>query len=171
MNYAKTPLGTIATNASHTSHYNYYTYAPMHLIGRLASGVDTATVNVQTWADDGSGGVQSGTSESITGTVTRSITTSTAYHFFPKATSTTVTAGQRQTRAMALREPSNEYRYAELIALLNPTIYIRKPLGVEVYSGGITVKAIGGGTIPFTVDEYTTSQGAEVIAIHTTKQI
>jgi hypothetical protein len=72
---------------------------------------------------------------------------------------------------MTLREPSNDYRYAELIAFIDPTIYIRKPAGVEVYSGSIIVKEIGGGTIPFTVDEYTTAPGANVVAVHIPKQI
>ncbi|MDR3168951.1 MAG: hypothetical protein LBU27_04250 [Candidatus Peribacteria bacterium] len=128
-------------------------------------------MNVQTWADDGGGGIQSGTQESITGTVTKSTTPSTAYYFLPKTTSTTAIAGQRTTLAMTLREPSNEYKYAELLGFINPTIYIRKPVGVEVYSGSITVKEIGGGAIPFTVEEYTTAQEANIIAIHIPKQI
>jgi hypothetical protein len=121
---------------------------------------------VQTRADDGSGGIQSGSQNSVTGTVTKSTNTSQGYYFYANNNNTTATAGQNSTYTLYLREPSNEYRYGELVAFINPTIYIRKPAGVEVYSGGITVKKIGGATIPFTVDEYTTSTGADMVAIH-----
>ncbi|GHV25645.1 hypothetical protein FACS1894176_04650 [Bacteroidia bacterium] len=138
----------------------------MYLMGRLASGVNSATVNVQTWADGGSGGILSGTQNSITGTVTRNTNTSQGYRLVASTSNTTVTAGQTLTRKMSLREPDNAYRYGDLVAFINPTIYIRKPAGVEVYSGSIIVKKIGGTNIPFTVDEYTTSQGANIVAIH-----
>jgi hypothetical protein len=72
---------------------------------------------------------------------------------------------------MSLREPSNEYKYGELVAFVNPTIYIRKPAGVQVYSDSITVKEINGVSIPFTVEEYTTTKQADIIAIHISKQI
>jgi uncharacterized membrane protein len=72
---------------------------------------------------------------------------------------------------MSLREPHNDYRYGELVAFTDPTIYIRKPVGVQVYSSGIIVKEIGGKTLPFTVDEYTTDKGADIVAIHIPKQI
>jgi hypothetical protein len=143
----------------------------MHLIGRLASGVNSATVNLQTWADDGSGGMQSGSQNSITGTVTTSTTTSQGYYFYAKSNNTNVTAGQTLTWTMYLREPSNEYKYGELVAFTDPTIYIRKPAGVQIYSGSIIVKEIGSGAIPFTVDEYTTPQGADILAVHIPKQI
>jgi hypothetical protein len=74
---------------------------------------------------------------------------------------------------MTLREPSNDYRYAELVAFVDPTIYIRKPAGVQIYSdsGSVVVKEIGGSNIPFTLSEYTTSKGADIVAIHIPKQI
>jgi hypothetical protein len=72
---------------------------------------------------------------------------------------------------MILREPSNEYRYGELVAFIDPTIYIRKPAGVQIYSGSVVVNEISGSNIPFTVSEYTTTQGADIIAIHIPKQI
>jgi hypothetical protein len=58
---------------------------------------------------------------------------------------------------MSLREPDNAYRYGHFAAFVDPTIYIRKPAGVEIYTGTITVKKIGGAAIRFTIDEYTTS--------------
>jgi hypothetical protein len=72
---------------------------------------------------------------------------------------------------MRLREPDNEYKYGELIAFVDPTIYIRKPAGVQIYSGSVVVNEINGSNIPFTLSEYTTSQGANIIAIHIPKQI
>lgn len=138
----------------------------MHLMGRLASGVNSATVNVQTRADDGSGGMYSGSQNSITGTVTKSTNTSQGYYFYAQNNSTTATAGKTSTSTFYLREPNNGYKYGELVAFVNPNIYIRKPDGVQIYSGSINVKKIGGTTIPFTVDEYISSQGAEIVAIH-----
>jgi hypothetical protein len=72
---------------------------------------------------------------------------------------------------MTLREPGNESLYGQLVAFVDPTIYIRKPAGVQVYPDSIVVKEIGGSNIPFTVSGYTTSQGADIIAIHIPKQI
>ena len=172
LNYAKATLGTVAASQqSHDYHYNFYDQVTMHLMGRLATGVNSAMVNVQTRTDDGVGGVVSGSQNSITGTVTRSTTTSAGYHFLPKFSSTSVTAGQRSSRTMTLREPSNEYTYGQLVAFTDPTIYIRKPTGVEVYSGNIIVKEMEGGEIPFIVNEYTTAQGAEIVAISIPKEI
>jgi hypothetical protein len=59
---------------------------------------------------------------------------------------------------MQLREPDNSYRYGHFAAFADPTIYIRKPAGVQILTGSITVKKIGGANIPFIVSEYTTTQ-------------
>jgi hypothetical protein len=69
---------------------------------------------------------------------------------------------------MYLREPNNGYRYGHFIAFTDPTIYIRKPAGVQIFSGSITVKKIGGAAISsFTVQEYETpyTSGQQIIAI------
>jgi hypothetical protein len=57
-------------------------------------------------------------------------------------TSTTLVAGQSLTQKISLREPSNQYRYGDIVAFTNPTIYIRNPNGVQISTGSITVKKI-----------------------------
>jgi hypothetical protein len=89
---AKAPIGSITQGAPHGYHYNFYHQAPMHLIGRLTSQASSATVNVQTRADNGSGGIQAGSQNSVTGTVTKSLDTSQGYRFTSETNSTTVTA-------------------------------------------------------------------------------
>lgn len=128
-------------------------------------------MTLQTWADNGSGGATTGTQNNLTLSVTNNSNNSEAYRFTANTKDTTVTAGQRKTWTMSLREPSNEYRYGRFLAFADPTIYIRKPAGVEIYSGDVTVKKISGASVPFTVDEYTTAKGAQIIAIHITTKI
>jgi hypothetical protein len=43
-------------------------------MGRLTSGVNLATVTVSSWADDGNGGIQSGTQTTATTTVSKNDT-------------------------------------------------------------------------------------------------
>ena len=172
LSYAKAPIGTFTQQGtSGNSHYSNYITSPMHVMGRLASTAASATVNVQTRAGDGSGGVQSGSHNSITGTITKNLTNPYVY-FYAKNASMSVTAGQTATQTVYLRENDSISNLNDHVAaFVNPTIYIRKPAGVHIYSGSITVNEMSGGAVPFTISEYTTTQGAEVIAIHISKQI
>ena len=126
-----------------------------HLIGRLASGTNVAMVTASTWADDGSGGVETGSKISVSGTVTRKDTASVQLGFLiTPNTDIVIPAGSSQTVTFLVRRMS-EFPYMDIQGLSNPTIYIRKPAGIRIDKSSISITGKAG--VTHTVTEYTTA--------------
>jgi hypothetical protein len=137
--YAKAKIGDILYKKRRGS--SYYVYATAHVMGRLGSGVASATVRMNTWSDPGDGTKEPGSESGGTGTVTRSTNASlTPYFVLVNGNSFSATAGQKTTIQFNVKEGDSQYLYGNLLAFTNPNIYIRKPAGTQIDLGSIVVK-------------------------------
>jgi hypothetical protein len=85
-----------------------------------------------------------------------------------------VLAGEQKTLSLALSPANsghaNAYMYMHSLGYSNPTVYLREMPGVTIDKSSIEVKK-NGGNVPFSVTEYTTSMGVNVIAIQVFTEI
>jgi hypothetical protein len=149
----------------------YYneTHNTVRIIGRLGDGVNAATVTVNTRSDSGNGSKEMGSENTLTSTITRIASPGVVIRDIPTlGTQFDVVAGTRKTIGRTL--DAYYYQSRDLMGFTNPTVYLRKPTGVAIDTDSITVTK-NGQTIPFTISEYVTSQGAGIVAIHTTAKV
>jgi hypothetical protein len=133
------------------------------MIGRLTEGVNQSTVTITAWADNGSGGIQSGSLVTKTGIIKRDPTANTTVGMNTnKGNPFTVTAGS--SVSITLTIDVGYYAYGRLMGVTDPTIYFRKLSGITILTGSFLAKK-DGQSIPFSVSEYITSQGEEIIAV------
>jgi hypothetical protein len=102
---------------------NRYTSAANHLIGRLGSGIVSATVTAAIWSELQDGSVESGTYVSSSPSVISSSTATLNAAF--STSSQTMVAGEKKTITLSLGRAYG-YMYRESFGYSNPTVYLRE---------------------------------------------